>query len=715
MAPPVEHPAAPGRPGRLRQWWLDRSVRAKGMIVVAVPLIALVGISSASLVLHNQERQERQVAHAATALSNSTKQVLADAVNAETGVRGYVATGDPLFLQPYNLTLTRFGDNRLPDSTGEQVLGQLAAEPATAAIPVVILSGDTAPATVDGLLAAGAAGFVPKPFDLHQLMSAIDKHLRLDQRGGSTTGRTGEQMGVPQTATEGRDEAELRSLLAAIVESSSDAIIGKNLDGIITTWNAAAKDLYGYTAEEMIGRSVAKIFPPDRADELGPILDRLRLGERVEHFETTRVRKDGTVVEVSISVSPVYDHTGTVTGAATVARDITKRRSAEARMHQADRMDTVGQLASGIAHDFNNLLGAIIGFATLAAEDAADRPGLRADIEQIISSAQRAARLTRELLIFSQRDTEQLELVSPNAVITGVCTLLEASVGRHIALRLDLDADVPTVLADRGRFEQLLLNLSLNAHDAMPDGGTLTISSRAAGLDAAAAHALAPQPSAERFAQVTVSDTGRGMSPEVRRHIFEPFFTTKGPATGTGLGLATVYGIVSQAGGAIGVDSAPGAGSAFHVYLPAAATAAPVAPAAAAPAAAQGHGEKIVIVDDEPSVLQAASRILCRNGYTTLEAASGAEALRLISDSDCALLLTDTVMPGMSGFVLAERAARLRPGLRVLHMSGNTGPDPGDSKKVFLQKPFTAEALLGKVRGLLEAGGAGADRSPVRA
>ena len=345
-------------------------------------------------------------------------------------------------------------------------------------------------------------------------------------------------MGDDGASGRAQDDAELRSHLAAIVESSADAIIGKTLDGVITSWNAGATDMYGYAASEMIGRNISVLFPPDRADELAPILQRLRRGERVGHFETKRVRKDGTIAEVSVAVSPIRDASGTVTGAATVARDITEhnhaaaeRRAHEAQMHQAERMETVGQLAGGIAHDFNNLLGAIMGFAQLAAEEAADRPALRSDVEQILSAAVRAAGLTRELLIFSRREPDQPERADLNEIITGIRSLLAASVGQHITQRFELAPDLPAVLADRGRVEQLLLNLSVNARDAMPDGGTLTIATRDTELAQRSARALGTEIAPGCYTEVTVGDTGTGMSPEVVRHIFEPFFTTKHPTT----------------------------------------------------------------------------------------------------------------------------------------------------------------------------------------
>jgi hypothetical protein len=504
--------------------------------------------------------------------------------------------------------------------------------------------------------------------------------------------------------------SELRSHLAAIVESSADAIIGKTLGGVITSWNLAAAEMYGYTAEEMIGRNVAELIPPDHPGELAPILAALRRGERVEHFETRRVRKDGALIDVSVSISPVRDASGAVVGAATVARDVTEhhralaeRQASEARLHQAERMETVGQLAGGVAHDFNNLLGAIIGFAGLVADASADRPAVRADAEQILGAAQRAARLTRELLTFSRREPSQPELVDLNAVVTDSRDLLAASAGDRTGLRFELAAAVPAVLADRGQVEQVLLNLAVNARDAMPEGGTLTLATGQADLGKGQPSAR-PEASPGRYAELTVSDTGCGMSAEVARHVFEPFFTTKPLGEGTGMGLATVYGIVTQAGGTISVDSEEGMGTSFHVYFPAAGLPAPALPGAPA----RGNGERVLVVDDEPAVLAATARILRGNGYQAREAGTYGEALAIMASDEFELLLTDSVMPGMSGPELAERALGMKPGVRVLHMSGATqgmlSPERvAGGEMAFIAKPFTARALLEKVHAVLGA------------
>ncbi len=505
------------------------------------------------------------------------------------------------------------------------------------------------------------------------------------------------------------DDWQTAARLAAIVESSADAIIGLTLDGTITSWNAAATSMYGYTAAEITGRSIATIIPPDRAGELAEILDRIRR-DHVEHYETTRLRKDGTPIEVSVSASPIRDPTGVIAGAATIARDITERNRAEAQIrayqdeiHRAERLETVGQLAGGVAHDVNNMVGAIIGFTELITTETDNRAAVLHDARQILATAQRAGRLTKELLILSRRLPAQPKTINPNTLIAGIHELLAASIGSHITLRLDLADDAPDIYTDPGRIEQALLNLAVNARDAMPDGGTLTIATASTHLTDQGARHVGSGIHPGHYATLTVTDTGTGMSPEVAARAFEPFFTTKELASGTGLGLSTVHSVITQAGGAVIIISEPGSGTTFHIFIPA--TAAPAVldvPAPARPADGTAARQTILVADDEPAVLQATTRILQYGGYATLEAATAYEALTLLISHDVQLLLTDSLMPGMSGIALAENVAHLRPGLPVLHMSGYTPPHLADEKRTFIQKPFTAETLLGKVREMLE-------------
>ena len=510
-------------------------------------------------------------------------------------------------------------------------------------------------------------------------------------------------------------EAELASRLAAIVESSADAILGKTLEGVMTSWNAGAEHIYGYTADEMIGHNVSELIPPDRAGELEPILARLRHGERVEPFETRRRCKDGRIIDVSVCISPIRDSAGTVVGASTVARDVTERNRAEAErktlareLQRYERLDTLGQLAGGIAHDFNNLLTAILNYASFVAEETASLPGVRADVEQIEAAALRGSRLTRQLLIFARREEIQPEVLDLTVVLAGVRDLVCTSIGSGVELRITPAASPRTIMADRGQLEQVVLNLALNARDAMPQDGILTIGSAAAELGGDYAR-LHPGVQPGRYVELSVTDTGTGIAPEVAARMFEPFFTTKPAGKGTGLGLSIVYGIVTQAGGSIDVDSAAGTGTTFRLYFPALdapAAAAPRETDAGAGAVAQQPGVTILLVNDEPVVLRVASRILHRNGYSTLEAGTCEEALALASSASFQLLLTDSVMTGMSGLTLAELVAEVKPGVPILHMSGNSAGGLSQERirggeLAFIQKPFTADELLAKVQAAL--------------
>jgi PAS domain S-box-containing protein len=509
-------------------------------------------------------------------------------------------------------------------------------------------------------------------------------------------------------------EQEASSMLAAVAESSADAIAGITLDGVVTAWNAGAERMLGYSREEMIGTHLSVLAPPGLAGEQQAILDKLRQGQRVEVVEVRRLRKDNTIVDLSYTISPIRDASGVLVGGATVARDMTavkraeaERRLLERRLHRSERLESLGQLATGIAHDFNNLLSAIMSYAEFVADETADRPAVQADAQEIQAAAERGARLTRQLLLFSRPETAQLSPLDVNAIMADISNLLSRTIGDHIELNISPVAGLPAIQADRGRVEQVLLNLAINARDAMPDGGIMTIETRLTELDDSYATAH-PGTSPGHYVELTVTDTGTGMSPDVAARIFEPFFSTKPRGQGTGLGLSTVYSIVTQAGGSIRAESEPGTGTTFHVFFPAAlAAAAAAVPDRPAPPA--GHtGDTILVVDDQPAVLVAASRILRQHGYATLEAGTYEEAVELASANDFRLLLTDSLMPHMSGITLAERITEFKPGLAVLYMSGKSqseaGPAPArKSARAILRKPFTSQALLEAVTAAMKA------------
>jgi len=506
-------------------------------------------------------------------------------------------------------------------------------------------------------------------------------------------------------------ELSAASQLAAIVASSGDAILSVAPDGAVTTWNEGAEQMFGYPAGEVVGRHNSLFVPADD-DATAAALQRAAGGEPSGQFEDEWLHRDGHTVEVSVTASPIRDSTGEIAGISVLVRDIGERNRAEAerrslqdRLHQSQRMESLGQLAGGIAHDFNNLLGVILNYSQFVAEQAAGNEAVLADIQQIRAAAEQAVRLTSQLLTFGRRDPTEPANLDINAVVADVQSLLTRSIGEHVEIDVRTAADLPTVRADRGHLEQVLVNLAVNARDAMPGGGTLTIETRLTDLDAEYAR-LHPEVAPGHYVELTVSDTGTGMSREVMEHIFEPFFTTKAKGEGTGLGMATVYSIVTNAGGSVNVYSELGIGTTFRVYLPTVDAPTPTHPARNDTAATLGHGETILVVEDEPATLELTARMLRRNGYAVLEAAGYEQALSLAAEHDFQLLLTDSVMPLMAGRDLANQIGELHPGRPVVFMSGYsdgvTGPQGVlDHGVMHLQKPFDEQTLLDSVNRAL--------------
>ncbi|GGM77575.1 PAS domain S-box protein [Dactylosporangium sucinum] len=536
-------------------------------------------------------------------------------------------------------------------------------------------------------------------------------------------------------------ERAARATLAAVVDATTDAVIGVSLDGAITAWNRGAERLFGYTADEVLGRPAAMLAADQEEGQQAGVIARIAAGERDFEYEARRVRKDGTVLAVAVSIAPIEDATGALVGMAAVARDITaaneaaaKRRAMEERTHQAQRMESLGKLAGGVAHDFNNILAIIANYTDFAAEavelhgsrrgaqgarvgggaggrsvgdsgGSADGPSgaaaVQADLEQVRVATRRAMNLTRQLLTFTRADAVQPQDVDLNAVLAEVQAMLSRTIGGHINLVTVPGGEPLVVHADPGQLQQVLLNLAINARDAMPDGGTLVMEAGAATLDGDVAD-VRPELAAGEYARLVVSDTGEGMPKDVAERIFEPFFTTKPRGQGTGLGLATVYGIVTEAGGGIHVYTEPQIGTTFRVYLPRVAHGAAPAKAAARAQPPDGGGLRVLVVEDEPALAQVVCRILVAGGYQVRVAANGAEALRLHELHGCDLLLTDVIMPELSGPRLAAALQERQPGLPVLYMSGYSNGLLGGTQIVepgvaLLEKPFTGAELLHKV------------------
>lgn len=551
-------------------------------------------------------------------------------------------------------------------------------------LPFIIVSGTIGEDAAVAAMKAGAHDFLTK-HNLVRLVAAVERELReADERKGRQAAETSLRA----------SEEHLR----AILDNALDGILTFDPAGLIESANPAAERIFGYAVAELVGRPLQDLVFTTDASEASP--DALRQpGAR----DLVGRRKSGQAFPMGVSVSTTQSSRQRL-GIA-IVRDVTEPRELEAQVRQMLKTETIGRLAGGIAHDFNNLLAVILSYASIALRGVPAGTRLRSDLDEIVQAAQRAAGLTRQLLAFSRRQVLSPQVVELGGLIADMNKLLRRLIGEDIELAIAPARDLGRVRADRGQLEQVLMNLVVNARDAMPDGGTVTVETANAEVDAERAlrFGVVEGP----YVRVSVIDTGIGLSPEIRAHLFEPFFTSKALGKGTGLGLATSHGIVKQAGGFIEVDSTEGHGSRFDVHLPR--LAGGDVATREGRETVSGGSETVLVVEDEPALREVTVRSLRSLGYAVLEATDGKDALRVAAryPNRIDLLLSDVIMPGLGGRKLAEQLCAVRPELRVLYASGYTDraflkQTALESTTGFLQKPFSLADLATKVREALD-------------
>jgi two-component system, cell cycle sensor histidine kinase and response regulator CckA len=496
---------------------------------------------------------------------------------------------------------------------------------------------------------------------------------------------------------------------AAIVQNSHDAIFSKNLEGVITSWNPAAEELYGYTAAEITGKSINILSPPDRIDEIVRIMEGARAGEHIEALETIRVRKDGRRCDVEVTVSPVRDGVGRTIGASVIARDVTERKRAERQLRETQKLESLGLIAGGVAHDFNNLLVGILGNASLALEAIPSSSPNHVLLKQVVMAGERASHLTRQLLAYAGKGRFVTEKLDLSVLVREISALIQTSIPKSVQLRLELALGLPLVLADPSQMQQLIMNLVINGAEAIGEeqNGTVLVTTDAQEVDEAylrnnfAGEKARPG----RYVVIEVHDSGCGMNEEVRSKLFDPFFSTK--FTGRGLGLAAVLGIVRGHQGMIRVYSIPGKGSTFKVLLPAVEGTIGESNDDKVAQELRGAGT-ILVVDDEGMVRSTAKAALEYYGYTVLMAADGLAGLDILREchGEIAAILLDMTMPVMSGEETFRRIRGMLPAARVIVSSGYNEVEAirrFTSKGIaaFIQKPYTASGLASVIQRAL--------------
>jgi PAS domain S-box-containing protein len=505
-------------------------------------------------------------------------------------------------------------------------------------------------------------------------------------------------------------EHELRQTkeyLEKVIENAVDAIGIVDRQGKFIMWNRRAEEIFGYAASDMKGNSFVHVYADKR--ELERMLAVLKRDGVVREYEMATLKKDGHTVPMELSIKLLKDEAGATMGSVCVARDLTEKKSMEAQLLHAVKMEAVGTLSGGIAHDFNNLLQAIHGYAELLLFDREPDGDGYAELREIVQAARKGGDLTRQLLTFSRKVQSELRPVDLNQEVRKAATLLGRTLPKMIRIELRLEPGVRTVSGDPNQIEQILVNFALNARDAMPDGGSLTIGTGNVTLDEEFCRSH-PEVKAGEHVLLSMSDTGLGMDEETLLHIFDPFFTTKEVGKGTGLGLSTVYGIVKNHRGHIECESVPGVGTTFNVYLPAVHSVESFLEAEKSFIPQRGS-ETILIVDDEDFVLDLCGQVLTRYGYTVLTASDGESALDIYArEKDrIDLVILDLIMPGMGGRECLAELLEINPLAKVIFVSGYLADaSPVETResgaRAFVRKPFRSAEMLDVVREVLDRG-----------
>ncbi len=593
----------------------------------------------------------------------------------------------------------------MPDLSGIELCQRIRADFPGCFAYIVMLTGVSDQTKIVSGLQAGADDYVTKPFHPDELLARVEVGRRILGLHQDVEAKNRLLQELALT-----DELQREELFRLISENAGDLIAVVDVHGNRIYNSPSYKRILGYSPEELRRTpGIEQVHPDDRhiVEEAAREARDRGVGRSIQY----RMRhKDGTWRILESSANVVHGPQGRVEKLVIVNRDVTARKQLEEQFRQAQKMDAIGRLSGGVAHDFNNLLGVIIGYAEFLQERLESQDSLRESVDEILKAGKRAASLTRQLLAFSRLQVLDPKVIDLNNAVVDMEKLLGRLIGEDIELQTSLARDLGHVKADQGQFEQVIMNLAVNARDAMPQGGKLIVSTENFVMDEAFVRRYAYPVEPGPYVLLTVTDTGIGMDSETKARAFEPFFTTKDKGKGTGLGLATVYGVVKQSGGYIDIESSPGAGTTFKIYLPRVnEEISPQKRSSGEASGAVAGKETILLVEDEESLRRLTRTSLELSGYKVLEAKDGIDALEASNrhDGPIDLLLTDIVMPGMGGRALAQELIVRHPEIRIVYMSGYTGQAvdshgpilPGSD---FLSKPFTCEILARKIREALD-------------